>query len=257
MQTEVAQSVAEDALGTAHGTEEKVEDMITDYNFKIDEINAKFDDLQKKMLKSVDVQKLIDDSIRKTERTASVTPMGSNMAMRNQPPTDDRFGRTVVLGGFARDTPKSEITDYVEKNVISCNAEVVDEIYAYAYGSVGFVRFVNKDEMWKFLKEFGKNKHQVGSKAIWATVSRTPEERKKGKTLSKYKRVLIEASIADAADIRVDYKRGALFLKQVKIGHWSEQEKFEIDPAKLKEAGISVGPTNLENAVNELLRKSE
>eukprot|EP00959_Pyramimonas_sp_CCMP1952_P216041 4518763-Pyramimonas_sp.AAC.1 len=79
------------------------------------------------------------------------------------------------------------------------NAEGVEETYAYQFGSVGFVRFTSPKLMYEFLRKFNSRpKPTIGNRTTWVSVSRSPEERKKGKALGKYKRFLIEIGGAPA-----------------------------------------------------------
>ena len=212
------------------------------------------------MFKSFDVQKMIDESLRRAEQLASVASRSSRPSpvpreYSQQVEGEDRFGKTLVFGGFGRDTPRQDITKFIDQNIKSSDYTGVDEIYAYAFGSIGFVRFTNKNDMWKFLNEYrNRGKALCCDREIWASISRSPEERKKGAILSKYKKMLIEATIADAADIQVDYRNGIIQVKRVKIGKWSATEaKMELDAEKLKEAGVQVEPEKLVAAVSELL----
>ena len=69
------------------------------------------------------------------------------------------------------------------------------EIYAYRRGSIGFTRFATADSMWKLLKKFNAKdatKPAHGRRAIWASASRSPEDRKKGKQFATYKKVMID-----------------------------------------------------------------
>ena len=112
-------------------------------------------------------------------RSSAWEPLPRTHSIVNPKP-DEKFGRTVVIGGFSQDTPMSEIKQFINEKVIKEELPEVDEIYAYSYGSVCFVRFHTNTAMWQFLTEYGKRvKPKRDDKEIWATVSRTPEERKK------------------------------------------------------------------------------
>ena len=260
LQTEVAQSVAEDAIQKAHETEEKFEDSLADFKHDMKQIKVNMEELEKKMLKSFDVQQMIDESFRKAEHTAAVTSRSSSSIPATRESfqkmeNEERYGKTLVFGGFERESPREDITRFIEQNIITSDYKGIDEIYAYAIGSIGFVRFTNKNDMYKFLKEYGgRGKSRCGDREIWAAVSRFPEERKKGTVLSKWKKMLIEASIAEAADVKIDYKNGIIFLKRIKIGKWSALDaKLDLDAENLKEAGIQAEPQQLVAAVSELL----
>ena len=48
--------------------------------------------------------------------------------------------------------------------------------------------------------------------------------------------MLIETPLAEPEDIRIDYKRGILFVKKVKIGQWSmTDDKVALDAGRMRE----------------------
>ena len=54
--------------------------------------------------------------------------------------------------------------------------------------------------MFNFLKSVGNGpKPKINGKEVWISVSKTPEERKKARSLGKLKRVLIETDLAKPA----------------------------------------------------------
>ena len=107
----------------------------------------------------------------------------------------------MVIGGFAQDSDRDDVTSLIEKHVISETDEAVEEIYAYTFGSIGFIRFVSIDSMRTFLKKFGaRPRPNVGGTTLWATQSKNPGERRKSKHLGKHKRVLIEVGLAKSDD---------------------------------------------------------
>ena len=55
--------------------------------------------------------------------------------------------RTMVIGSFIHDSERDVITAWIEKHVITKADETVEEIYAYAFGSIGLVRFQTADLM--------------------------------------------------------------------------------------------------------------
>ena len=109
--------------------------------------------------------------------------------------------------------------------------------------------------MWDFLKDYNKkSRPKSGEREIWASVSKSPGKRKKGKVLSKYKRVFIEAKVAKAEAVRIDYSRGFLYINKVQVAEWkSEQQKLVLCPSGLTCAGIAVQPKMFEDAFSELM----
>ena len=100
-----------------------------------------------------------------------------------------------------------------------------------------------------------KPKPKINGKDVWFSVSKSPGERRKCKILSKNKKVLIEVGLAQAQEVRIDYKRGVLFIRKTRVAEWKESGPANVSlsyfPARLKEVGIDVPLDKLENAVRE------
>ena len=167
----------------------------------------------------------------------------------------NKYARTAVIGGFPADTERVEVKEFLSKPVLQGLAGI-DKVYAYSFGNVGLVRFHTEKCMWDFIKIMNsKAKPAYKSKELWVSTSKTPEDRRKAKTLGKYKKVLIEVGLAQPTDVRIDYKRGLLFLKKIRIGDWTSEKRLDMKPEKLAEAGAMVDVKMLENAVDELMGK--
>ena len=74
------------------------------------------------------------------------------------------------------------------------------------------------------------------------------------------KTVLIEVGIAKPEDVRIDYRRGILMVKQVRIGEWKKDDQncggsVELNEDKLKLVGTDVGTEAIKKAVKELLQE--
>ena len=171
---------------------------------------------------------------------------------------EEKFSRTIVVGGFERDTPKRDVVEFMNKEILN-NVGGVDEAFAYNFGSVGFVRFLERDDMFKFIKEFStKDKPLFQGRPLWVTTSKTPEERTKSKHLSKFKKVLIETALADPSSIKVDYNRGVVFVNRTRIAEsktFGNSGRVVADASKLKDVNIDVEPEEIHDAVDELLQE--
>ena len=246
LQTGMAQSSAEEALMMVNGMEDRVQFLETTVICKND------------------VVKIVDNAVallKESMRTSSNAAKGPFTSQGR--PTDssvaDKFGRTAVVGGFGRDTPKEEVVKFTKDMVIK-DALGVEEVCAYNYGSVGFIRFESRDAMFKFLKDGNaKPNPTTNGKSIWISTSKSPEERIKAKNLGRFKRVLVETGLAEAVGVRIDYKRGLVFVKQVRVAEWkrnaSGEEKVTIDAAKLTEVNINASPDKIYDAHRELMQE--
>ena len=234
-QAGVAQSIAEEAMD------------------KLGALQEKIDAVEAKAITSEQVAEMIDTALQ--HAGAKRTIMVSKSDRFQEPETSEKFSRTVVFGGFPRDSERNEIIKFIDANIIKDSDPRVDETFAYRFGSVGFVRFQSSKHMWEFLKDYNnKSRPKNGEREIWASVSKSPAERKKGKALSKYKRVFIEAKVAKAEAVRIDYNRGFLCINKVRVAEWEyEQEKLVLCPSGLTSAGIAVQPKMFEDAFTELM----
>ena len=203
-QAGVAQAVAEDAMGKIEELESSVWDKISE--------------LETRIPTKDNIQIMIDNAITNINIRAPNVSYAKNNVFANTVPigtgsTDEKFSRTLVVGGFERDTPNKVIVDYMTDNILK-NAQHVEESFAYNIGSVGFVRFRTRDAMFVFLNAFNsKDKPVFNNRPLWITTSKTPEERTKSKHLSKFKKVLIETGLVVPGNATIDYKRGIAFVK--------------------------------------------
>ena len=113
-----------------------------------------------------------------------------------------------------KDSERANVTAFIEEKV-TINAKDIDEVYAYMFGNVGFIRFLSEKAMWSFIPQYNKNpKQRYEGRELWMSTSKNPQERKRANHLGKFKRVLIEVGVADAESVRIDYRRGFVFLKK-------------------------------------------
>ena len=69
---------------------------------------------------------------------------------------------------------------------------------------------------------------------------------------------MIETNLAAPTNIKTDYKRGIVCIGLVRVAEWKRvgaDNQLSIDPVKLKETGIDIDPTNIDDAVAEMLRE--
>ena len=229
-QANIAQTIAEDAM-----------DKATSLEVRMDKVEA--------------------DLVRRSDVEEMITK-----AMSTRPPAPvqmhtgpgDKYSKTVVLGGFPRDTEKEEMVKMID-TIITPEMQGVEEVYGYRYGSIGFVRFETTKHMWDFLKHYNSiAKPKIAEKDIWAAVSKSPAERKKAKALSRCKRVMIEVGLARPDQVRVDYSGGVVFVNRVRIGEWKlvgTDYELTFDQNKLSEAKLDVAVAKLKDAVDELLKE--
>ena len=245
-QAGVAQAVAEEAI-------EKIDDVET-------RVFEKLEALESQIPSVVTIQKMIEETLSKMKQEVPKqhSPQMTKSNLLSHGSNEEKFSRTLVVGGFERDTPKREVVEFMNKSILK-NVGGVDEAFAYNFGSVGFVRFLDRDDMFTFIKEFStKDKPTFQGKAIWVTTSKTPDERTKSEHLSKFKKVLIETALADPSSIKIDYNRGDVFVNRTRIAEWKlfgNTTRVVADASKLKEVNINVEPEKIYDAVDELLQE--
>ena len=112
--------------------------------------------------------------------------------------------------------------------------------------------------MFQFLKQIDKKtKPQIAGRNVWISSSKSPEERTKAKNLSKLKKVLLDTDLAKPEDVKVDYKRGIVFIDKLRAAEWkntAEGDKLILNEEIMKRVGIDVEPSKLYDAVADLLR---
>ena len=254
LEVRLARAEAEEALTQAelaHGAAEETANLARD-------LETKVSDIQRSMITMKEVQKMIADAISKNQ-SGSFSPStlpnySSSDKSRLTPEKTEQLSRTIVVGGFEQDSMKKDVETKVNQLVSSVGG--VEDVYAYRRGSLGFVRFTEASAMWKFLKEFNSmdNKPYHNGRKIWAAVSRSPQDRKKGRTLAAYKRVIAEVGLAKVDEIDYDSRRGLLWIGKRRVAEWQvSEERLEIDASEMRAAGVVVDSNILTNAVAEAM----
>jgi len=228
---------------------------------KARELSTKLDALDQPGVTIEVLNQKIEEAMTNVQRlieAAQALPRNVNVGAQMPKGSDDeKLARTMVVGGFMQDSERNDVIDLIGKHIISDKEATVDEVYAYNFGSIGFVRFTTAGRMKEFLTKFGvKPRPEVNGKSLWASVSRSPEERKKAKHISKFKRVMIEVGLLKADDIKIDYRRGVLIAKRQRIAEWQGEGSdghVQLNEENMKKIGIDVGANALHNAVKELL----
>ena len=244
LQAGFAQSSAQEALEAANSVEERVSMLEDTYVTK----------------KSV--EQMIDDafqSLKKhTQTSFAALKVSASALSTSSKPDADKFSRTAVVGGFENDTPKDEVIQFLQTQLCK-DDQSIEETYAYNFGSVGFIRFLSRDAMFKFLKNAGSKPTPTrNGKCLWISTSKTPEERAKAKHLGKLKRALVATDVVPADKVRVDYKRGIVFVNNIRVAELNTTDgvdKLKIDPVKMKDANILVEPQKIYDAVAELMQQ--
>ena len=215
----LARAEAEEATmqaGLAHAAAEEATNLCKNLETKVDEVH-------KSMLKAEDVQKMIEDALGKTNQTGcngryaqKPEGVGQDRAIALK---IDQFKRTAVVGGFEQDSMRTEVEQAVKD--FTKHTSGIEEIYAYRRGSIGFIRFLTADAMWKFLKAFngkGDAKPLHHGRSLWAAASRSPEDRRKRQTFATYKDLLTNVGLANEEDVDFDARRGILWVGKHRIG---------------------------------------
>ena len=105
---------------------------------KVNVLEEKVANMTTSMVTEELVKVWISEAMKRPD-TNRVTTTTSSYKSISQ--VDDKCSRTVVFGGFPRDSEKQEIVKFIEANIIKETDSRVDEMFAYRLGSVGFVRF--------------------------------------------------------------------------------------------------------------------
>ena len=77
---------------------------------------------------------------------------------------EEKLSCTVVIGRLEAETAKKIIVDYMDANIVQ-STPGIEEKYAYSIQRIGFLRFVSKDDMWNFIKQWqSKEKPKVNGR---------------------------------------------------------------------------------------------
>ena len=255
LQVGIVQADAEDATmqsGLAHGAAEEAANLVHALDERVKAIKAS-------MATMMEVKNLIDGALHQSRtigRGAALGETGHSQASQDKA---DKHSRTAVIGGFDMDTMKSEVEAKVSE--ITHDIGGVEEVYAYRRGSVGFARFTTTDAMWKFLKTFNDKERAKpihNGKHMWASPSRSPDDRRKPRIFGTHKNVLVEVGLADFSQIDYDLRRGILRAGRERIGEWtgdSASGDLVLNQDALVKAGLNVQVKMLSDAVTDALRK--
>ena len=143
--------------------------------------------------------------------------------------------------------------NFLQKHIIN-GAVGFEEVYAYTFGSVGFVRFDTTTAMYQFLKTVNdKQRPQVHGRSVWISTSKSAEERAKSKYLSKFKKVLLDTNLAEPDKTKVDYKRDFVFVANRRVAAWKD-DKLVVNHNGLLLAEIEIESSKPLDAVEELVR---
>ena len=248
-QSGVAQSIADDAMAKVDDVENQIYEKLAALESRIPNVST--------------IQTMIDETLSKQtlKMPNIISPQPrqtSKDAQHVHGTNEEKFSRTAVIGGLQKDTAKHDVVQFMNQFLLK-DVKGIDESFAYNFGSVGFVRFHSREEMFTFIKDFsGGIKPTIKSKQVWVSTSKTPEERRKGKYLSKYKKVLIETGLAEPSSIRVDYNRGLVFMNRLRLAEWKvsgSTGQIITDASKLKELNIAVDSDKIQDAVEELVQQ--
>ena len=141
VQVDYAITTADAALGKARELSTKL-DALDQPGVTIEVLNQKIEEAM------TNVQRLIEaaQALPRNVNVGAQMPKGSD---------DEKLARTMVVGGFMQDSERKDVIDLIGKHIISDKEATVDEVYAYNFGSIGFVRFTTAGHMKEFLTKFG------------------------------------------------------------------------------------------------------
>ena len=156
-------------------------------------------------------------------------------------PDDD--GRTLLLGGFPRDTPEAEMTTWLNDNIIGIH-DIATKKPKYSKGSVALLSFNNPSSLWKVLKN--PPILEYGDSRIWLTIPKTIEARARASALSTMRKALDEHKPIDA-NITILYTHGYLKCGDYIVGRVNplDHGHIELSVAQLTLAGFVTSRENI------------
>ena len=142
---------------------------------------------------------------------------------------EERRKRTLTIGGFLRDSRRDDNVT-AAKEIFKDVWGVEDNgIYSlFKRTRVAFVRFQTESDKWSFLKSLkGQERPNCYARPLWTTSEKRPEERRRGKAISKAAKIFADKmGMPDNSDrIETDYKAGTVWVDERRVSSWSRWGK--------------------------------
>ena len=138
--------------------------------------------------------KEVSDELKEHARLiAELQQRGAAPAITNTPPNpataSDSFvpvgkRKVIFVGGFPEGTERAEIEKKLQEMTVG--ARGIEEVYATKkVGGNGKIHFADKDYMWNWLKARKGTRYDIGGKALFVSIDKTPDELKLASKVSK------------------------------------------------------------------------
>jgi uncharacterized protein YoxC len=187
------------------GVAESTNDCEMKINARVSDLRAKVDNHIKILQKEIaDFKKVNEENtLKRMQKEIQKLKVSPGMATRAPEPRGEPgpYARResakdylnqnlLVIGGFGRDTRKSIIEERMRRLAAQLQEQPIDIFVSRPRSSVGFMRFGDKQQMWKFKMGFNLASRPVvendamGNK-LWSQISRPREERERTAALRK------------------------------------------------------------------------
>ncbi|CAK0896102.1 unnamed protein product [Prorocentrum cordatum] len=224
-------------------TRKEVEDMLRDQLTEEWTKEAFLKDLGG-LVKEEELPELVAEVLRKT---GGSTPRAGSWGPGMRAPAEKsgkELERTMVIGGFERDSMGSEIQDGIKAGYgdTDGNVEGSEEILVRSRrSSIGFIRFKSAQGKTYFLTNLKeKGDIMVNGRRLWANDEKDEITRKKESsvaTLVKELKTHPEAHPGVAERVDRSHARGIVWMDKTRVGEWDRhREEFKvsvIDTSKL------------------------
>lgn len=157
---------------------------------------------------------------------------------------DETMARELVVTGFEHNSSRPEIKAALEMMLGAWGGSEEAAFAPKEVGSLGIIRFLSRSDKMHFKKWSGNEELRNGAKTLKVRHNESKEERVRGRAMSKAKRAMIEAGVAEPEDIHFDKRKdkngagiGAVFVKKNRACKWTGE--------------VMVWRTGIGNAVKE------
>ncbi|CAK0903318.1 unnamed protein product [Prorocentrum cordatum] len=204
-----------------------IEDMVTQ-----DSMSDMMQDMLKEKMKEEGMKEMISSGLEEMVKKDGAPRVGGKRASSGAQRTtakksEEALERTVVVGGFERDSLGTEITDGIKAGHGDSDGNVEDSEEIFVRGrrsSIGFIRFKDAQGKKDFLTNL-KNKGEVtvNGRRMWANDDKDEATRLKEKSAAKMVKVLKEFKVA--VDGITDLKLGFTGVDILKV---FAEHQFEV-----------------------------
>ena len=168
------------------------------------------------------------------------------------PTHPDNDGKTLLLGGFPRDTARDEIQQFLNAHV-NIMSGVESSEPKYRLGSTALIHFREPRAMWNMMRE--KPNLQLNDNRLWTTLPKSEEERDRDSHLTSMAKA-VEHHHQGTRPI-INWRMASILVNNIPVARLAVNGAgMEVSASRLTMAGVGVTAVALWEKYEEI-RKSK